>query len=356
VGEGLLFLGVDGGGTGCRARLSDGTGAVLGEGIAGPANIRISLEESVRSVREATAQCLARAGASFSDPIAACLALAGASEPNEAAAARAAFDTRFARVLVTTDAHAACAGAHRGEDGGVIIVGTGSIGWAVLGGRSWRVGGWGFPVSDEGAGAWIGCEAVRRALWAHDGRAAWTPLLRRVSAELGADPHAIVRWMGAARPRDFARLAPLVLDQADHDDPAATEIMQLAAGHIDTIAARLAQHGATRLALMGGIAPGIEPWLARATRARLVPPAGDALDGALRLARSGNGVRPLASTGAERNGVRPLEPTGAENLSAGGEGSDPVSSEGSDPGPCEGSDPVLCKGLAPVHTRVRSAR
>ena len=331
VGERLLFLGVDGGGTRCRARLSDSTGDILGEGFAGPANVRISLEESVRSVLEAAAQCLAQAGASFSDRIATCLALAGASEPSEAAAAQAAFETRFAGVLVTTDAHAACVGAHRGEDGGVIIVGTGSIGWAVRGGRSWRVGGWGFPVSDEGAGAWIGCEAVRRALWAHDGRAGWTPLLRRVSADLGTDPHAIVRWMGSARPRDFARLAPLVLDHAVQEDPAATEIMRLAAGHIDTIAARLVEHGAghgaTRLALMGGIAAGIEPWLARATRARLVWPAGDALDGALRLARSGVGPA---------SGVRPLASTGAQNLYAGG----------------EGPDRVLCEGSAPV----RSAR
>src|SRR5262245_52339246 len=170
VRERLLFLAVDGGGTRCRARLADSAGTVLGEGVAGPANIRISLEESMRSVRHAADQCLARAGASLSEAIAACLALAGASEPHEAAAAQAAFKTHFRRALVTTDAHAACVGAHRGEDGGVIILGTGSIGWAVHGGQSIRVGGWGFPLSDEGSGAWIGCEAARRVLWAHDGR------------------------------------------------------------------------------------------------------------------------------------------------------------------------------------------
>jgi glucosamine kinase len=316
VGERLLFLGIDGGGTSCRARLADSAGAILGEGIAGPANIRISLEESVRSVRDAAGQCVAQAGASFDDPIVACLALAGASEPKDAAAAQAAFETRFPSLLVTTDAHAACVGAHRGADGGIVIVGTGSIGWAVRGGRSWRVGGWGFPVSDEGAGAWIGCEGVRRALRAHDGRAVWTPLLRRVSQAFDADPHAIVHWMGSARPRDFGRLAPLVLDHAAHDDPAATEIMRHAASHIDAIAARLAEHGATHLALMGGLATGIEPWLSGDTRAHLVPPAGDALDGALRLAR---------------NRLRPIAHRGAQHLDAGGEGSDPDVCEGSGP-------------------------
>jgi glucosamine kinase len=37
--------------------------------------------------------------------------------------------------------------------------------------------------------------------------------------------------------------------------------------------------------LSGGLAPSLEPWLAAETRSRLVPPAGDALSGALRLAR-----------------------------------------------------------------------
>jgi glucosamine kinase len=300
VGEGLLFLGVDGGGTGCRARLVDWAGTILGAGTAGPANVRVSLEEGIRSVLDAAGQCLALAGASSEDPVVACLALAGASEPREAAAAHAAVRDRFRRVLVTTDAHAACVGAHAGDDGGVVIVGTGSIGWAVRDGSNFRVGGWGFPVSDEGGGAWLGCEAVRRTLWAHDGRAAWTPLLRDVSAEFGRDPHAIVRWMGTARPRDFARLAPLVVDHsAAHGDDMAAGIMRLAAGHIDAIAARLGDHGAARLALMGGLAAAISPWLGEDTCARLVPPAGDALDGALRIARAhsggAGGVRPFAA-------------------------------------------------------------
>jgi glucosamine kinase len=66
--------------------------------------------------------------------------------------------------------------------------------------------------------------------------------------------------------------------------------MRAAADHIDILAARLADHGAARLALMGGLAVGMALWLAPATRARLVTPAGDALDGALRLARAHAGA------------------------------------------------------------------
>jgi len=88
--------------------------------------------------------------------------------------------------------------AHDGADGGILVVGTGSIGLAVLNGRQHRVGGWGLPLSDEGSGAWIGREVLRRVLMAYDGRLAWTPLLRRVFERHGSASHAIVQW--AAQP------------------------------------------------------------------------------------------------------------------------------------------------------------
>jgi glucosamine kinase len=40
-----------------------------------------------------------------------------------------------------------------------------------------------------------------------------------------------------------------------------------------------------RLSLVGGLAASIEPWLAGATRHHLVSPRGDAVDGALQVAR-----------------------------------------------------------------------
>ena len=52
TGNGLLLLGVDGGGTRCRARLADLTGEVLGEAVTGPANIGLGLQESSNVVAE----------------------------------------------------------------------------------------------------------------------------------------------------------------------------------------------------------------------------------------------------------------------------------------------------------------
>ncbi|MGZ3352819.1 MAG: BadF/BadG/BcrA/BcrD ATPase family protein, partial [Xanthobacteraceae bacterium] len=78
-----LLLGVDGGATLCRARLQAMSGELLGESIAGPANIRLGLQQSFSAVLRATAECLRQAGLAPNDMarIVACLALAGASEP-----------------------------------------------------------------------------------------------------------------------------------------------------------------------------------------------------------------------------------------------------------------------------------
>jgi glucosamine kinase len=282
----LLLLGVDGGGTRCRARLCDFTGKTLGGGYAGPANIRLGVEESLSEVLAATARCFRNAGLSLKDrPVAACLALAGASEP----VSLAEFERHghpFKTAIYTTDSHAACVGAHRGEDGGIIIIGTGSIGEAIVEGKRHRVGGWGFPVSDEGSGAWLGCEVVRRALWALDGRGPWTPFLKRIAERFDSDPHAMVRWMSAAKPGNFAILAPLVIEAASEGDLVGRELTEAAARHVDALAERLVALGVTRIALSGGLAKSIEPWLAEETKKRLVTPAAGPLAGAIELARA----------------------------------------------------------------------
>jgi glucosamine kinase len=282
----LLLLGVDGGGTRCRARLSSDHGNVLADAVSGPANLRLGLERSFAAVIDAATQCLRDAALSEEDMsrVVACLAMAGASEPDYAAAAEGR-EHPFRRIIMTTDAHAACLGAHGGRDGGIIIAGTGTIGWAIVQGKVHRIGGWGLPLSDEGSGAWLGNELLRRVLWARDGRVPWTPLLRGAFADFAEDPHAILDWVAAAQPADLGEYAPRIVGHAAERDAAAMELMSLAAGHIDALAARLVQCGADRLSLMGGLAPSLQLWLAPATRAHLVEPAGDALTGALTLAR-----------------------------------------------------------------------
>lgn len=283
----VLLLGVDGGGTQCRARLSTFSGQTIGDAVTGPANLRLGLDLSFTAVSDAAVECLYRADLPKTslEEVVACLALAGASEPGYLAAAQKRRHP-FRKALIVTDAEAACIGAHGEGDGGVIIAGTGTVGWARVGSETHRVGGWGLPISDEGSGAWLGVEALRRVVWASDGRIPWTPLLLALFADFTDDPHAIVRWTAKATPRDFGSLAPRIADYAARHDAVGVELLKIAAAHIDHIAARLVSLGAVRLALVGGLASSLRSWLSTATALQLVEPLGDALDGAVRLARS----------------------------------------------------------------------
>src|SRR3984893_10002319 len=85
-----LLLGVDGGGTRCRARLCAPSGTRLGEGAAGPANIRLGLDVSFAAVLEPPTGCLKQEGLSSHGlpRITARLALACAREPTDLAAAQ----------------------------------------------------------------------------------------------------------------------------------------------------------------------------------------------------------------------------------------------------------------------------
>src|SRR5215471_2534460 len=127
---------------------------------------------------------------------------------------------------------------------------------------------------------------LRRTLWAHDGRMPWSALLRSLFAKFRSDPHAIVHWMTDASPKDFAAFAPAIVEHALSNDPVAVELLRLAGGHVDALAQRLIDFGVDRLSLVGGLATWIEPWLADSTRHRLVAPRGDAVAGALQLARN----------------------------------------------------------------------
>src|SRR5258708_28021600 len=86
----FLLLGIEGGGSRCRARLCNIAGATLSEGVAGAANLRLGVEQSFASVLQATTQCISGAGLSSRDfeRVVACVALAGPSEPSQLEAAR----------------------------------------------------------------------------------------------------------------------------------------------------------------------------------------------------------------------------------------------------------------------------
>ena len=290
------WLGIDAGGTKSLASLVNGQGRELSRVLAGPGNLRIGVEAVEELTFDIARRAIEEAGLS-QDAIGAVslgLGLAGLSRASQS---RQLVGNRwpFAQVSIASDAEIAHLGAHGGEDGAILIVGTGSIAYLRVGGKIDTMGGYGFPISDEASGAALGLSAVRHALRSLDGRTRSTPLSDAVTGQFGDSTVAVIEWMETATPGDFAAFAPMVISHAERGDDIARSIVIEAVRHIERFIETIFEKGAPRCSLMGGLAAHLRPWLRARTSEMLVEPQGDALSGALMLASAPRIVaRPVA--------------------------------------------------------------
>lgn len=283
--SGKYFLGIDGGATHCRARLRDAAGAPIAERTGPAANIYINFDAAMHVVRNLIGTIADEAGIAVSarPQIALGLGLAGLQSKVEADRVTLALGG-FASVRADNDAVIACLGAHGGDDGAIVIAGTGSAGMAMLGGRRILIGGRGFLIGDEGSGARIGCDAVRAAVLAHDGLGPSSELTASLMRRFSNDPNEAARWAAHAAPGDYGELAPLVFVSAAHGDPVAEAIIAKAIRAVCALTEALHKAGAQRIALLGGAGAAIKPLLPRKVSAWLSEPLTDATDGAILLA------------------------------------------------------------------------
>jgi len=286
--SGQYFLGIDGGGSRCRARIRDAGGAKIGEAVGGSANIYQNFEAAVAAIVETARVAAAPAGIAL-ESLHAGLGLAGLVTSVEAERMGAA-NLPFASITADNDAYAACVGAFAGGDGGIVIAGTGSIGFAVTGGTRHMVGGWGFALGDHGSGAWAGHHAVRRAALSIDGLLQPTRLIESVLAIVGRSRFELSQWSQRAAPKDYAQFAPLVFECAAKGDVHGMTIVIEGAAAISNLGRALMARGASRLCLLGGLSRVYPPYLDADVKAALVGPAADAMDGAIMMARKAAGL------------------------------------------------------------------
>ncbi|WP_317932886.1 BadF/BadG/BcrA/BcrD ATPase family protein [Halioxenophilus sp. WMMB6] len=283
----MYFLGIDGGGSNCRARLESATGELLGFGQAGPANVASNPEVAKANILAATADAVASANITPAEhlPIHAVLGLAGY---NLAAGrvAMAEWRSPFANTFVTSDMHIACAGAHAGQDGAIMIVGTGSSAILCLGEQLQEVGGYGLPLGDQASGAEMGLTAVQLVLQCLDGLLPTTSLVQRVLQQVAVTSATeLAEIFHKAKPVDFARLAPVVVELARSGDPHAEAIVAKAISYMTRMISHLQQAGAPRISLVGGLAEVLAAFLPEELQAKLAAAAMSPVEGAALLAR-----------------------------------------------------------------------
>lgn len=252
--EQTFYIGIDGGGTNCRARLEDASGKLLAVGNSGSANVMRSVGTAQTSIIEACEQALEAAPVKCAlNQVVVGAGLAGANVPSALAEIES-WAHPFAKFSVISDLHAACLGAHGGADGAVIIAGTGSSGTRFLNGKFTDFGGHGFVVGDVASGAWLGLTAVQHALQVLDGIYLLDDLTQAVCEHLHVSkPLDLVQKVAGFKAKDYATIAPALVALQKQGEVNAQALFSQAVDYLDRLAMQLIADTDIPLCLIGGL-------------------------------------------------------------------------------------------------------
>jgi glucosamine kinase len=237
------YLAIDGGGTKTRCLLADET-TVLANAMAGGSNIvRLGEQQAREALHSAIHRVCTTAKISPAQIGAVCIGAAGAARPEIATKIRNILaeltaGAAPANIEVVGDAEIALEAAFGAGPGVITIAGTGSIAYGLYTvGRIVRAGGWGFAISDEGSGHWIGRHAISAILNARDQGQETALTARILQAWKIATIDELVQQANSTPPPDFPRLFPVVLRAADENDVIARDLLAEAGVKLANLAA-----------------------------------------------------------------------------------------------------------------------
>ncbi len=253
-----LLIGVDGGATKTVAAAYDVASEVISIGTAGPSNPEsVGFQSAIDAIAAAIARALRRPRPRV---ISAVLAIAGINNLSEQQRILSGLPMVPARSsVVVNNVVGAWASGSLASAGIVAISGTGSNVFGVnAAGDSWRCGGWGHILGDEGSGYWIGLGAIRAALAHRDGRGAATALTASVLSyfQVSAIEDVMIPVYRRFDKAYIAGFAERAAECARHGDQVALGLFRQAAAdlaaQVEVVYHRLGFTAPTDLTLVGG--------------------------------------------------------------------------------------------------------
>ncbi|HET7814389.1 MAG TPA: BadF/BadG/BcrA/BcrD ATPase family protein [Candidatus Baltobacteraceae bacterium] len=231
-----VIVGVDAGGTKTAVahRVDDGPVRVLTADGANAATL--GAERAVATIASLVERTLDGA-----HPHALFVGMAGGGTPELANAVQDGLQSRFerARIAVRDDASIALRANIPDGDGVALIAGTGSIAYAEREGQSFRTGGFGYLLGDEGSGFSLGAAAIKYLLRVYDDRAKRDALADAVEKYLNTTQsvEVIANIYGSKLPvATIAGAAAIVIELAGTGERSATKIVQGAALELSELA------------------------------------------------------------------------------------------------------------------------
>jgi N-acetylglucosamine kinase-like BadF-type ATPase len=256
-----IFLGIDGGGSKTTCIIGD-ENSVLGTGTSVGSNVvRVGETQARKSLGNAVRAACAEAKIIPTQIKKTCVGIAGGARPEIAnVVRRLLLELVGGEIEIVGDQVIAMEAAFGDGPGVIVIAGTGSIAYGRNpSGKLARAGGWGFAISDEGSGHWIGRAAVKASLRAYDqaGHDSTSPLLEGIMTFWGVTLVEQLVVMANSSP-DFSALLPTVLSATGAGDEVARSVLTQAGSELVALAAividrLLKKDEPTPVAVSGGV-------------------------------------------------------------------------------------------------------
>lgn len=222
------FLAVDAGGTKAEFLLADDTRELSRVTVGSIKRLNATALDAARELDDAVIRLTATSGIPMNQVSATCIGTSGNTVPFVVDWLRENFAQRVSGSLhILGDVEIALDAVFPGDRGILVLSGTGSN----VAGRGEdstivTAGGWGPMLADQGAGYWIGLEALRRGFLAIDEQRP-TELLEKARLLWGLPTVKALIEVGNAEPRPrFADLARIVVECAESGDPIASSILE----------------------------------------------------------------------------------------------------------------------------------
>ena len=279
------LFGVDGGGSGCRVVLTSKQGETLSKAKGGPANIETSFNTTRENIIDTCKRAFKNAQISENNfnNSSAILGLAGSNLGNYAA--QLSNKLPFAKNKILNDGEITLEGAIGPVDGCIGALGTGSVFVGRKNSITKLIGGWGFNLGDDGSGAKLGKELMKLSIRCHDGLSEHTDLTIEFLKKFKNNIKSIVETAKSFKPKDYAKFAPEIFTAMDNKDSNAKKIIESEVILIEQslIASGFSEQNA--FCLIGGLGKLFLPFLSDKFINTCKPPKGNALQGAIAIAK-----------------------------------------------------------------------
>jgi len=252
-----LFLGIDGGATSGKWTVFNEKGVTVSKGTSFPIDGHIYNENSKARLISFLSLIEPRRRV---EVVGIFCGLTGISTSSNVEEIRALFKTIFpnAKVHIEQDVLLGYRTHFVDHDGVFLYAGTGSVAIIRRNGKFEDVGGWGFILGDEGAGFWIGVQALRKYLIQIEKRQSFNRLSITLSQELRLSTWDQIREFAYSKDRsEIANLSKVVIKLASEGEEESLKILDGAISELVLLVNRaknVAGLSDTRIVFGGGIA------------------------------------------------------------------------------------------------------